>query len=137
MATTGPLLTGPTHDVPELPTTLGRLFIGGEWQDSVLGATIEVEDPPTAGTLATIASAGPDDALLALDAAAAAQESWAATAPRARADLLSAAYQVLTERSEEFALRMTLEMGKPLAQARARSPTQPSSSAGTPRKRRV
>jgi succinate-semialdehyde dehydrogenase / glutarate-semialdehyde dehydrogenase len=118
VALTDPLRMERTPEPLKLPGTPDRLFIGGQWRDSVNGATVDVEDPATTDALATIASAGPDDALLALDAAAAAQESWAATAPRARADVLSAAYQVLTQRSEEFALRMTLEMGKPLAQAR-------------------
>jgi succinate-semialdehyde dehydrogenase/glutarate-semialdehyde dehydrogenase len=115
---TGRISIDAAHDVPALPRTPDRLLVGGEWRDSALGATIDVENPATADTLATISAAGPDDALLALAAAGAAQESWAATSPRARADLLSAAHQVITQRSEEFALRMTLEMGKPLAQAR-------------------
>jgi succinate-semialdehyde dehydrogenase/glutarate-semialdehyde dehydrogenase len=101
-----------------LPKTPCQLLIGAEWRDAGSGATIEVEDPATTDILATVASAAPDDALLALDAAAGAQESWARTPPRARAEMLSAAYELLVQRVEEFALRMTLEMGKPLAQAR-------------------
>jgi succinate-semialdehyde dehydrogenase/glutarate-semialdehyde dehydrogenase len=68
--------------------------------------------------LASIADASSADGALALDAAVAAQESWAATAPRVRGEILRSAFDLLQERKEEFALLMTLEMGKPLAEAR-------------------
>ncbi len=54
----------------------------------------------------------------ALDAAVAAQESWAATAPRTRSEILRRAWELVQERAEDLALLMTLEMGKPLAEAR-------------------
>jgi len=94
------------------------LFIGGGWRESADAARLDVEDPATGAVLATVASATPQDGRHALDAAVAAQAGWAATAPRARAELLRTAFELLTARAEEFALLMTLEMGKPLAQAR-------------------
>ena len=48
----------------------------------------------------------------------AAQEGWAATAPRARAEILRRAFDLVQERREDLALLMTMEMGKPLAEAR-------------------
>ena len=48
----------------------------------------------------------------------AAQDTWAATAPRERGEMLRRAFDLLQERKEDFALLMTLEMGKPLAEAR-------------------
>ncbi|MGN6427311.1 MAG: NAD-dependent succinate-semialdehyde dehydrogenase, partial [Leifsonia sp.] len=45
------------------------------------------------------------------------QEEWAATAPRVRGEILRRAFDLLQERRDEFALLMTLEMGKPLAEA--------------------
>src|SRR3954462_327161 len=94
------------------------LFIGGEWRDSSDGSTIDVEDPPTGEPLPTVASATPEDGKAALDAAVAAQHDWAATAPRERAELLRSAFELITERADEFAMLMTLEMGKPLAQSK-------------------
>ena len=94
------------------------LFIGGEWRDSSDGSTIDVEDPATGKTLTSVASATPADGAAALDAAVAAQADWAATAPRERAELLRSAFELITERADEFALLMTLEMGKPLAQSK-------------------
>lgn len=95
-----------------------QLFIGGEWVDSTSGRSIEVFDPATGAVIRTIADASVDDGARALDAAVAAQDSWAATAPRARGEILRRAFDLLQERAEEFALLMTLEMGKPLAEAR-------------------
>ncbi|GAC1588171.1 MAG: NAD-dependent succinate-semialdehyde dehydrogenase [Acidimicrobiales bacterium] len=66
-----------------------------------------------------MADATPADAVAALDAAADAQARWADSAPRDRSEILRRAFQLLTDRSEEFALLMTLEMGKPLADSRA------------------
>lgn len=95
-----------------------QLLIGGEWVDSTSGRAISVEDPSTGLVIATIADASPADGLRALDAASDTQASWAATAPRKRGEILRGAFDLLQERADEFALLMTLEMGKPLAEAR-------------------
>jgi succinate-semialdehyde dehydrogenase / glutarate-semialdehyde dehydrogenase len=94
------------------------LFIDGKWRDSSDGRTLDVEDPSTGETLASVADATVADGLAALDAAVAAQADWAATAPRERGEILRRAFVAITARAEEFALLMTLEMGKPLAEAR-------------------
>lgn len=94
------------------------LFIGGSWVDAEGAATFEVTNPANGEVLATVADASPADGIKALDAAVAAQAEWAATAPRERAELLRSAYELLVERTEHFARLMTLEMGKPLAEAR-------------------
>ena len=94
------------------------LFIGGEWQPAENGATFTVEDPSTGRTLAEVADASPADGLRALDAAEKAQPGWAAVPPRERSDILRRAYDILLERKEELALLMTLEMGKPITEAR-------------------
>jgi len=94
------------------------LFIGGKWRDSSDGRTLDVEDPSTGQTLASVADATIADGAAALEAAVAAQSEWAATAPRERGEILRRAFMAITARAEEFALLMTLEMGKPLAEAR-------------------
>ena len=94
------------------------LLINGEWRDASGGGTFDVEDPATGNVLATLASATSEDALAALGAADAVQASWARTAPRERAEILRRAFELVTGRAEDFALLMTLEMGKPLAEAR-------------------
>jgi succinate-semialdehyde dehydrogenase / glutarate-semialdehyde dehydrogenase len=96
-----------------------RLRIGDAWRDAASGATFAVEDPATGKTIAEVADADVVDGLAALDAASKAMAEWAATPPRKRSELLTATYRALTERSEEVARLITLEMGKPLAEARA------------------
>ncbi|KJL24741.1 Succinate-semialdehyde dehydrogenase [NADP(+)] GabD [Microbacterium oxydans] len=95
------------------------LLIGGQWRDAASGHTFAVHDPSTGDVLAEVADATPEDGMAALDAAAAAQAAWAATAPRERGEILRRAFDVVTARAEDFALVMTLEMGKPLAESRA------------------
>jgi len=94
------------------------LFVGGQWRPAESGATFPVEDPSTRRVLAHVADASPADGMQALEAAAKAQPDWAAVAPRARSEILRRAYELLLERQEDLALLMTLEMGKPLAEAR-------------------
>lgn len=101
---------------------LGRvptgLFIGGEWRAATGGGAFSVEDPATGDALLAVADATSEDALAALDAADAAQSSWARTPSRERGEILRRAFELVSERAEDFALLVTLEMGKPLAEAR-------------------
>lgn len=92
------------------------LFIHGQWQPGA--KTMSVEDPSTGQVLCEVADANPQEASAALDAAATAQPDWAATPPRERSEILSRAYQFIVEDTDRLALIMTLEMGKPLAEAR-------------------
>jgi succinate-semialdehyde dehydrogenase / glutarate-semialdehyde dehydrogenase len=96
-----------------------RLLVGGEWRDAEGGGTFPVEDPSTGETLCEVADGTTDDALAALAAADAAQEGWAAHPPRERGEILRRAYEALVARSDELAVLMTLEMGKPLAESKA------------------
>lgn len=111
-------MTNATLEATVLDKLNGGLFIGGEWVDAEGGKTLAVIDPSTGRTIKEIADASVADGTRALDAAVAAQDAWAATAPRQRGELLRRAFDLLQERKEEFALLMTLEMGKPLAEAR-------------------
>jgi succinate-semialdehyde dehydrogenase/glutarate-semialdehyde dehydrogenase len=93
------------------------LFIGGEWIEAEGGRQLEVIDPATGRRIKSIADASVADGGKALDAAVAAADSWAATAPRVRGEILRRAFDLLQERRDDFALLMTLEMGKPLAES--------------------
>ena len=98
-----------------LPT---GLLIGAEWRESASGRRFDVHDPATGQILTTVADAAPADAEAALDAAAAAQRDWAATSPRSRGEILRRAFEAIHARADDFALLMTLEMGKALAESR-------------------
>ncbi|MGT2425373.1 NAD-dependent succinate-semialdehyde dehydrogenase [Amnibacterium kyonggiense] len=97
-----------------LPT---GLLIGGEWRDASGGERFDVLDPSTGSVLVSVADATPEDGIAALDAAAAAQDAWASTAPRKRGEILRGAWQLMQDRKDDLALLMTLEMGKPIAEA--------------------
>jgi succinate-semialdehyde dehydrogenase/glutarate-semialdehyde dehydrogenase len=95
-----------------------QLYVGGSWIDAGDVATFDVLDPSTGDVLCSVADASPADGRVALDAAVSAQASFAATPPRERADMLVAAFDLIHERIDDLALLMTLEMGKPVAEAR-------------------
>lgn len=95
-----------------------RLYIDGEWRAGSTGETFDVENPATGEIIATMASATSDDALAALDAADRAQREWARTSPRSRSDILRRGFDLVAARAEEFATLMTVEMGKPISEAR-------------------
>jgi succinate-semialdehyde dehydrogenase/glutarate-semialdehyde dehydrogenase len=96
-----------------------RLYIGGEWRDASGGGTLEVLDPATEEPIAEVADGTPEDAMAALAAATETQKEWATSPPNDRAGILWKAYEILTERADELALLMTLEMGKPIAESKA------------------
>jgi succinate-semialdehyde dehydrogenase/glutarate-semialdehyde dehydrogenase len=96
-----------------------HLYIGGEWIDASEGRTLPVEDPATGEALCEVADATPDDAMRALDAAVEMQDEWRKVTPIDRGEILRKAFEKLTERADELALLMTLEMGKPLAESKA------------------
>jgi succinate-semialdehyde dehydrogenase / glutarate-semialdehyde dehydrogenase len=93
------------------------LFIAGEWQ-ATAGDPMTVINPATEGVIAEVADATEADARRALRAAADAQADWAATPARTRSEILYRTYQLMVERTELLAEVMTLEMGKPLPDAR-------------------
>jgi succinate-semialdehyde dehydrogenase/glutarate-semialdehyde dehydrogenase len=108
-------MTATLHDGLDPP---GLLYIRGDFRASTTGETFDVENPATEQTFASVADAGPEDAIAAVDAAAGAAETWASTAPRARAELLRRAFELLTSRADEVARIIVAENGKPLADAR-------------------
>ncbi len=96
-----------------------QLYIRGQWRNATGGGTLTVEDPASGEPLADVADAQPEDALEALDGAAAMQAAWAEHPPRERGEILRRAYEAMMARADELALLMTLEMGKSLAESRA------------------
>lgn len=90
-------------------------FIAGEWTTDE--ESLAVENPTTGEPLAHVADAKPEQAIEGLDAACAAQEEWARSEPRERAELLRRAFDLVIERRELFATCMSAEMGKPLSES--------------------
>ncbi|CAM3177333.1 NAD-dependent succinate-semialdehyde dehydrogenase [Nocardioides dubius] len=80
--------------------------------------TFDVLDPVDGAVLGSVPDLSAEAALTALDVAVQGQAAWAATPPRERGEILRRAFEVVTERADEFARTISLEMGKPLAEAR-------------------
>jgi succinate-semialdehyde dehydrogenase/glutarate-semialdehyde dehydrogenase len=97
---------------------LTDLYIGGKWLPASDGGRFDVLDPATGELVTTVSDGTVEDAIAAVDAAEQAAEEWAATAPRARAEILRRAWELMTEQAEELARLITLENGKALADAR-------------------
>jgi succinate-semialdehyde dehydrogenase/glutarate-semialdehyde dehydrogenase len=75
--------------------------------------------PATGARVGSVPSLGAAATSAALDAAAAAQPSWAASHPRVRSTVLRAWHDLLLANTDDLALLLTSEQGKPLAEARA------------------
>src|SRR5579859_6966843 len=108
----------PTQEQAVVEQVPKQLYIGGEWRGGSKG-TIEVEDPSTGESLCEVADASVQDARSALDAAVDAGPAFADMAPRDRGEILRRAFEAITERKEELALLMTLEMGKTVKESQA------------------
>ncbi|MDX6650735.1 MAG: succinate-semialdehyde dehydrogenase / glutarate-semialdehyde dehydrogenase [Solirubrobacteraceae bacterium] len=113
------MATTQSREAQILDSVPKQLLIGGRWRDASEGGTLPVEDPATGETLCEVADATVDDARAALGAADEAQAEWAAHPPRERGEILRRAFEALTERADDLALLMTLEMGKPVAESKA------------------
>lgn len=96
-----------------------RLYVGGEWRESLSGRTYEKRSPwrPDVVT-GTYAAASAADAAAAVEAAREALPAWSRLPAERRAAIFHAAAAALDERAERVALDMTAEMGKPLREAR-------------------
>jgi succinate-semialdehyde dehydrogenase/glutarate-semialdehyde dehydrogenase len=93
------------------------LFIRGDWSEAASGDRIQIHDPATGELVGEAASGDATDARRALEAADAARAKWAVTPPNRRAELLHRAAALIRERAWQIARVLTLEQGKPLADA--------------------
>ena len=92
-----------------------KLYIGGEWKTASGAPVINPADETVLGTVPHATRSDLDDAL------AAAQDGfriWSRTPPAQRVDIILKATQIIRGRIEDMAVAMTLEQGKPIAQAR-------------------
>ena len=94
------------------------LFIAGQWRATGGGGYLDITDPATGEVIGKSPAASAAEVEEAIEAADRGLAQWRSTAAWARADLLHAAATVMQARAEEVARRITLETGKPIAQAR-------------------
>lgn len=94
------------------------MYIDGKWIESGHRPTINVESPADESLIATIVDSSADDASRAIEAAHLASADWAGVPAIERAKLVAALAQRVQANHEAMARVVTLEQGKPLAQAR-------------------
>ncbi|MBC8083641.1 MAG: NAD-dependent succinate-semialdehyde dehydrogenase [Hymenobacter sp.] len=94
-------------------------YIGGTWQGADNGETHAVEDPATGTTIGRIAWSGTAETRRAIEAAQAAFSTWSMKTATERASLLLKMAAIIRQNVEALASMLTLEQGKPLAEARA------------------
>jgi len=95
-----------------------HLFIDGAWTPSASGKTLEVLNPATGEPLGRLAHAGIADLDRALAAAQKGFEIWRKVVPNDRSKVMRKAAGILRERTADIARLMTMEQGKPLAEAK-------------------
>ncbi|WP_322071901.1 NAD-dependent succinate-semialdehyde dehydrogenase [Paraburkholderia bannensis] len=93
-------------------------FIGGQWVAAQNGARFAVTDPATGRLVAEVAQSGAADACAAADAASAAFPAWRATLPKERAAILRRWHAAIVANEAALGALISLEQGKPLAEAR-------------------
>jgi aldehyde dehydrogenase (NAD+) len=95
-----------------------RMFVGGQWRAPSGMAHSEVVNPATEQVIARVAMADRSDVDMAVAAARAAFDGWAATPPGERADLLERVRALILDRAELFAQAITVEMGAAITWSR-------------------
>lgn len=94
-------------------------LIGAEWLDrSDSGKTFDVTNPATGEVIATLPDMSRSETARAIDAAHAAQKAWARKTGKERAAVLRNLYDLMVANADDLATILTMEMGKPLAEAR-------------------
>src|SRR5215831_9513035 len=94
-----------------------HVFVGGRWAEPRATGAIDVVNPATEQTVATVPAGSAADIDDAVGAARAAAGGWAATRPGERAAILQAAREALAARADEAAALVSTELGAPLALA--------------------
>ncbi|SDW42885.1 succinate semialdehyde dehydrogenase [Marininema mesophilum] len=95
------------------------LFINGEWTHALQGEFYEVTNPATGEIVGVCADGDEGDVERAVSAAHQAFPVWANRTARERADILRRSYELIVSHKDELGEIMTLEQGKPLAEAYA------------------
>lgn len=95
-----------------------QAYIDGQWLNADSGDTLEVSNPATGEILGTVPKMGQAETRRAIEAAERAQKLWRAKTAKQRAIILRKWFDLVMDNQEDLARIMTLEQGKPLAEAR-------------------
>ncbi len=95
-----------------------QAFVAGEWVDADDGGTVAVVNPATGETLGTVPMCGAAETRRAIAAAEVAQRAWAQVSAKERAAILRRLNDLMLANTDDLALIMTSEQGKPLAESK-------------------
>src|SRR5690625_1671410 len=95
-----------------------QAYINGQWVDAEGGGTVEVHNPANGKLLGTVPNMGAAEARRAIETAEQAFEQWRHVPAKERAQILRRWFDLMMAHQEDLAILMTLEQGKPLAEAR-------------------
>jgi succinate-semialdehyde dehydrogenase/glutarate-semialdehyde dehydrogenase len=106
------------HALKDASLLRHEAYIDGEWQGADSGATLEVSDPATGESLGSVPNMGSAETARAIDAAQAAWAAWRRKTAKERAGILRRWFDLMIANSDDLALILTTEQGKPLAEAK-------------------
>ena len=95
-----------------------QAYVAGQWIDADDGKTVAVTNPATGEPLGTVPMCGTQETERAIAAADKAQKAWRDVSAKERATILRKLNDLMLANTEDLALIMTCEQGKPLAEAR-------------------
>ena len=95
-----------------------QAFVDGRWADADSGATLTVTNPVDGTVIGTVPNMGAAETRRAIEAANAAWPEWRAKTAKERSTILRRWFDLILENQEDLARLMTVEQGKPLAEAR-------------------
>ena len=95
-----------------------QCYIDGQWVDADSGETIEVTNPATGETLGSVPKMGAAETRRAIEAANKAWPEWRAKTAKERATILRKWFDLMMENQDDLGVLMTMEQGKPLAEAK-------------------
>src|SRR4051794_10804748 len=113
-------MLNPTAPLPLRDPTLFRqaCCIGGKWVEAASGKTLEVRNPATNELIGTVPSLSAAETRQAIDAAASAYPAWRAMLAKERAAILRRLFSLMLENTDDLAVIMTAEQGKPLTESK-------------------
>jgi succinate-semialdehyde dehydrogenase/glutarate-semialdehyde dehydrogenase len=106
------------HALKDASLLRHEAYIDGEWQGADSGATLGVSDPATGESLGSVPNMGSAETARAIDAAQAAWAAWRRKTAKERAGILRRWFDLMIANSDDLALILTTEQGKPLAEAK-------------------
>ena len=95
-----------------------QAMINGRWRDASSKETLAVTNPANGQQLGNVPKMGAAETREAIDAAAGALPAWRALTTKERSSILRRWFELMMEHQDDLAHLMTLEQGKPLAEAK-------------------